>query len=506
MARGMLDILLDRPRPATPPPPPPPRCETDFDCNGGNGVCEAASGTCVCNPSWRGLLCNELSFKPNSGRRAYHSSAWASSGSPILEQLASRRDIPSRADGGKQQRPQGAEEEEEEEVVSSAVYHLFSSRMRNGCGLTHSDLNSEIIHLTSPNATGPYTIAATAPNGGVALGAVGSDTAWDNGSPYGPSVHRLPNGTYVMFYQAMLRTSGQPPSQDCSPTAGSGAHGQKNGSAAGPAGPNDPNATVGTGDGRRIGVALADSLDGPWRRSSTPLLHGTSLQPTGSTTTNAQTVCVDEQEPAVLIKQDGSVLIMWNCNDWRGKGPMQANATGGRGPQHILLATAPTIDGPFVRNATHNMLFSPSGATLWIDNRTGIHHGLFGTTIGSTPFGAGTHCWSNDGVVWEGQNNMPAFTGRVGWAQAPPQAVAQASAQASVLAWRGLPSLLLDGEPGSSYGQPRVLFTGAADCVGHSENETAGDGVPCGEVSDGATSAVASGTTKSYCALEELAT
>jgi len=228
------------------------------------------------------------------------------------------------------------------------------------------------------------------------------------------------------------------------------------------------------------------------------------LQPTGSTTTNAQTVCVDEQEPAVLIKQDGSVLIMWNCNDWRGKGPMQANATGGRGPQHILLATAPTIDGPYVRNATHNMLFSPSGATLWIDNRTGIFHGLFGTTIGSTPFGAGTHCWSNDGVVWEGQNNMPAFTGRVGWAQAPPQT--QASAQASVLAWRGLPSLLLDGEPGSSYGQPRVLFTGAADCVGHSENETAGDGVPCGEVSDGATSAVASGTTKSYCALEELAT
>jgi hypothetical protein len=448
MAEGILEQLLNRPRPSTPPPPPPPSCKTDYDCNGANGVCAAATGTCTCHSRWKGLLCNELAFKPQSARVAFHSSAWTGSGSPIHEQL-----------------PGGGER-----------YHLFSSRIRNRCGRTHNDLNSEIIHLTSPNITGPYAFSPTATNDGVALGA--STDVWDNGSPSSASVHRLPNGTYCMFFQAMQKTSGQPPAQDCRP-----------------GGTATANTTVGTGDGRRIGIAFAATLDGPWQRASAPLFHDST--PLGPATT-----CVDEQDPAILIKVDGSVLIMYNCNDWRGKGPMVADSTGGRGPQHILLATAPTVGGPYTHNATHNMLFSPSGAALWIDNRTGIYHGLFGTTIGSSPFGAGTHCWSRDGMVWEGLDSMPAYTGRVEWASdaSPPYA----QARASVLAWRGLPHVLLDGEPGSSYGQPQVLISGAADCVGHLDNETAGGGMACASTvaSAGATEAV--GTTKTYTVLAEL--
>lgn len=172
----------------------------------------------------------------------------------------------------------------------------------------------------------------------------------------------------------------------------------------------------------------------------------------------------------------------------------------------VLLATAPTVAGPYTQNATHNMLFSPSGAALWIDNRTGIFHGLFGTTIGSTPFGAGTHCWSKDGVVWRGLNNMPAFTGQVEWAADTSRLDVNAVTHASVLAWRGLPRVLLDsGETGSSYGQPRVLFTGAADCEGHWENETAGDGMPCASTAAAAAGgANAMGTTKTFTALAEL--
>lgn len=448
MARGMLDLLLHRPRPSTPPPPPPARCRSSFDCNGANGECTAATGICKCRSGWTGRLCNEL--VTHSGRVSFSSQAWTGSGSPIRERLPGA--------GG------------------SDRYHLFVSRIRNQCGIQHRDLNSEISHFTAPNTTGPYGIVPG--NGGLALGP--SPDAWDNGSPFAPSVHRLPNGTYVMFYQAMLSTSDQPAVPDCgsgNPTA---------------------SATVGTGDGRRIGIALADRLDGPWRRASTPLFHS-SAPPNPNAT-----LCVDEQDPTPIIKADGSVLIMYNCNDWRGKGPMADNATGGRGPQHLLLATAPSVDGPYTHNATHNMLFSPSGAALWIDPHTGIYHGLFGTSIGATPFGAGTHCWSADGLVWYGLQNMPAYTGRMQWAV--DMVSPYARAKTSVLASRGLPRLLLDGEPGSSYGQPVLIFTAAEDCVGVGDNETTGNGVSCADaVGPSASDAAAAiGTTKTYSALAEI--
>ena len=303
MARGMLQLLLNRPRPLTPPPPPPPSCDTDFDCSGGNGHCDRVAKTCACHLGWKGLLCNQLAFKPRSARVSYRSAAWTGSGSPIRERVSTSKD---------HARHGGAETQQFE-------YHLFSSRMRNGCGLQHHDINSEIVHLTSPNATGPYTIPPHAPNGGVALGefdsAGGAITPWDIGSPYAPSVHRLPNGSYVMFYQAMLRASGQPAAQDCLSNSTVYTNHSK------------ANATVGSGDGRRIGIALADSLDGPWRRSRSPLFYDST--PPGPNDAE----CVDEQDPAVLIRNNGSVLIMYNCNDWRGKGPMLPNVTGGRGPQ-----------------------------------------------------------------------------------------------------------------------------------------------------------------------------
>ena len=97
-----------------------------------------------------------------------------------------------------------------------------------------------------------------------------------------------------------------------------------------------------------------------------------------------------------------------------------------------------------------------------------------------------------------------AYTGRVECASytSPPYA----QARALVLAWYGLPHVLIDGEPGSSYGQPQVLISGAADCVGHLENETTGGGMACASAAanagPGATEAVR--TTKTYTALAEL--
>ena len=100
------------PLPPPPPPPAPFKCSSDFDCSGHNGVC--ASGSCKCNPGWSGTMCSTMVFVPKTGRVAYTDPLWSWGGSPIMEAPSSSGNS-----------------------AGQAVYHLFSSRMSNNCGILH---------------------------------------------------------------------------------------------------------------------------------------------------------------------------------------------------------------------------------------------------------------------------------------------------------------------------------------------------------------------------------
>ena len=80
----------------------------------------------------------------------------------------------------------------------------------------------------------------------------------------------------------------------------------------------------------------------------------------------------------------------------------------------------------------------------WIDATTGIYHAVFHTGNGFSS--AGTHCWSKDGVVWDGQYSSPAYTGQMQWAKDtyPPYAGTN-----SVLTRRERPQILMDGVSGA---------------------------------------------------------
>jgi hypothetical protein len=66
---------------------------------------------------------------------------------------------------------------------------LIISNSFTQCGIMHYCMNSRVIHLTSPNATGPF--------GHREVVLSPRDGHWDNGAVHGISVHRLPNGLWV---------------------------------------------------------------------------------------------------------------------------------------------------------------------------------------------------------------------------------------------------------------------------------------------------------------------
>lgn len=370
-------------------------CDSDFDCSGGLGVCNAVDGTCSCKAGWTGSSCNEMKFVPNSARRAYPSTLWTWGGSPIVD--------------------------------DTGVFHLFSSEMSNQCGILHYCVSSRVIHLTSPSATGPYTRRE------IALSPRAD--AWDNGAIHGISVHRLPNKTYVLFYMGSMQP-GLKKQPNCS--AGSGEK--------------SANSTFGSHAGRRIGIATAQSLEGPWRRLSAPIFG-----PDAHAWDN-----IDVSNPSPIIQKNGSVILLY-----KGRGSRQ---------QHMGLAFASSINGPYVRNS--------SGATApnlpgedpwgWVDDETGIFHAVFHTGNGRTS--AGSHRWSADGIHWYGDGSTAAYTGLMNWANDADPAHAR---KVTVLARRERPQILLQGEAGSSYGRPRYLFTSAEDCMPQNGQADAGVGRPC---------------------------
>eukprot|EP00039_Didymoeca_costata_P002227 m.58391 g.58391 ORF g.58391 m.58391 type:complete len:368 (+) comp11179_c0_seq1:465-1568(+) len=244
---------------------------------------------------------------------------------------------------------------------------------------------------------------------GVALGP--RDTAWDSGAIHGPTIHRLPNKTYALFYMGFEKNWPQAGHPNC--TSG---------------GPTWSNNTFGDHSGRRIGVALSDNLNGPWQRLSAPLF--------GPCKTCWDSL--DVSNPAPIFLKNGSIVMLY-----KGRGKVQA----------IGLAFAPSIDGPFTRNVSNMPAENIPGEDPWgwVDEDTGIIHTL--THDGNGATSAGGHAWTMDGVHWT-EAEM-AYTGVIEWSDKP----------TTTLFRRERPQILLSDPSGTSIGSPRTIFTSAEDCA-----------------------------------------
>jgi len=126
-------------------------CKNDLECSL-NGVCNG--GSCQCDPQWKGNNCELLNLKPapagkSNGFQETNTSSWGGS-----------------------------------VVKVGSQYHMYVSRMSDGCGLNCWQGNSEIAHAVSSNPLGPFVYQE------IVL-------------PYfahGPTIHQLSDGTFLLFH------------------------------------------------------------------------------------------------------------------------------------------------------------------------------------------------------------------------------------------------------------------------------------------------------------------
>jgi hypothetical protein len=181
--------------------------------------------------------------------------------------------------------------------------HVFFSRWPAAKGMGGWINSSEIAHATADSPEGPYTVTGTvlAPRG---------PGHWDATTCHNPHIVRV-DGRYALFFM-----------------------GNANGRT----------------DTKRVGLALADSLDGPWTRPDRPLLEP---GPAGAWDDHCTT------NPSFVKHPNGEYWLYyksWNTAEYEaGKPPVRGNRKYG-------LAIASALTGPYRRHPRNPLIdFSGRG-------------------------------------------------------------------------------------------------------------------------------------------------
>ncbi|WP_207427033.1 glycoside hydrolase family protein [Pedobacter sp. SYSU D00535] len=224
--------------------------------------------------------------------------------------------------------------------------HVFYSRWPSKKGMGGWINSSEIAHAVADRPEGPYTYLETvlAPRG---LG------FWDATTCHNPHIQYV-DGKYCLFYM-----------------------GNSNGKT----------------NTKRIGLAIADSLSGPWKRPDEPLLQpGSEGAWDDHCTTN----------PA-FVKNKGKYWLYyksWNNNDYYNS-PDPAI----RGNRKYGLAVADKLEGPYVRVSEKPVIdFSGKGGNRQFEDAFVWHEKgkfkLLARDMGVYNHEVGLYLESKDGMKW----------------------------------------------------------------------------------------------------------
>ncbi|MEM9829319.1 MAG: glycoside hydrolase family protein [Bacteroidota bacterium] len=180
------------------------------------------------------------------------------------------------------------------------LYHMYYSRWPKRLGWAWVT-DSEIAHAVATSPFGPFEFKD------VALGRTGKEE-WDGWCTHNPTVHKF-GGKYYLYYM------------------GNTGEGEVVNS------PGQPTLNWQHRNNQRIGVAVADSPDGPWKRFAKPVLditYGDSLAHDALMTSN----------PSVCQRPDGGYLMVYKAVGKKFPAP-------NGGPVVHMIATSDSPTGPF---------------------------------------------------------------------------------------------------------------------------------------------------------------
>ncbi|WP_309396761.1 glycoside hydrolase family protein [Cerasicoccus maritimus] len=185
-------------------------------------------------------------------------------------------------------------------------YHLFTARWSKQVSFLHWATNSEIIHSVADSPEGPYQFED------VVFGHEPESGRWDAGAVHNPSIH-FHDGTYILFYIGVNYPGKRPDSADRE-----GLFSEK---------------WVAAWNSKRIGMATAKSIYGPWKRLDAPILLPRENEWDMAITSN----------PAPCVLPDGSVTLIYkSANVQHPAGPFP-------GRFRLGVARAPHWSQPFQR-------------------------------------------------------------------------------------------------------------------------------------------------------------
>lgn len=254
-------------------------------------------------------------------------------------------------------------------------YHMFVSRFPKSLPF-HPGwmIASEIVHATSDTPEGPYKFSD------IALPARGAQY-WDGRSTHNPRILKYKN-KYYLIYMGSTHPFANPTYEQLTLDS--------------------PWCTIGRSN-KRIGLAVADSPYGPWKRFDEPILK------TKPNTFYSFLV----SNPSPIIQEDGSVMMIFKGRTYIGDNKFSDMALG--------MAYAPSIEGPYKVLNDDQPIFQVNGQGeaedpfLWKDDKG--YHAIFKDHVSkfTGEQGGGVMAHSKDGIRWTVDKDPKAYSRTVEW-------------------------------------------------------------------------------------------
>lgn len=264
-------------------------------------------------------------------------------------------------------------------------YHVFYSRWKLEYGFVPGWVShSEIAHAVSDNIDGPYVFQE------VVIGPRGREY-WDGTTAHNPYIMEI-EGKYYLYYMGTTAPEGTaetPKAYDAD--------------------------WYEYRNRQQIGVAVSDSLDGPWERFDEPIHKpDKTVDDTGATAWDSMVV----NNPALTVMPDGRILMIYKgVQDTTGGDTSKPN-----GVVKIGAAIAESPMGPFEKQ--DGLLFEGSGTLaaedpfIWYSSEDEKYYAVVRDAVGGFTGikGALTLFESSDGVTdWHASKNPLVLPNYITW-------------------------------------------------------------------------------------------